>query len=464
MANYFLHVKILGRGKGSKVTKAAAYRAGERIHHERTSTVHDYTDRTDVAHAEIVLPTEYADRVDMEWALDRSTLWNAAEHAGRQWNSRLAREILVHVPPELTPAQRTQLVRGFSQELADRYRNAVDFAIHVPRPRADHRHHHAHLLMTTREVGPGGLGGRAPLELSGTERHARGLGPSKDDLLWMRERWAQVTNEALREAGVAARVDHRSYKDQGIDREPQAVIPPAILYSERHSGRSSPAGDDIRARHRERVEARLKGAEEHARVVQRQKAEGRQRAIESAERKALHKKTPQGALTREQINEKRREYRQANAQEISRKQRERRRANPEEVNRKQREYYRKRRTEQKAATSSLSVHEQQPAEAMNRASASAEQKAASLGQASPTVSAEESVKNWLAFRERQKQLPAKESLSEWLAYRESQTQAKSPKSPTQDRAREPGAVGAGDPGDPAVETNSKRDRKNDAAL
>jgi len=239
MANYFLHVKIFGRGKGSKVTKAAAYRAGERIHDERTSALYNYTSRTDVAHAEIVLPTEYADRVDMEWALDRSTLWNAAEHAGRQWNSRLAREILVHVPPELTPAQRTHLVRTFSQELADRYRNAVDFAIHEPRAHADHRHHHAHLLMTTREVGPGGLGGRAPLELSGTERHARGLGPSKDDLLWMRERWAQVTNEALREAGVAARVDHRSYKDQGIDREPQPLIPPAILYSERYSGKSS---------------------------------------------------------------------------------------------------------------------------------------------------------------------------------------------------------------------------------
>src|SRR5258707_3882583 len=120
MANYFLHMKIFGRGKGSKVTKAAAYRAGQRIRDERTSTVHNYTARTDVAHAEIVLPTEYADGVDMEWALDRSTLWNAAEHAGRQWNSRLAREILVHVPPELTPAQRTSLVGSFSQEPADR--------------------------------------------------------------------------------------------------------------------------------------------------------------------------------------------------------------------------------------------------------------------------------------------------------------------------------------------------------
>jgi MobA/MobL family len=278
----------------------------------------------------------------MEWALDRSTLWNAAEHTGRQWNSRLAREILVYVPPELTPAQRVALVRTFSQELADRYRNAVDVAVHVPRPQADQRHHHAHLLTTTREVGPGGLGARTTLDLSGTERHARGLGPSLHELLWMRERWAEVTNEALREAGLAVRVDHRSYKDQGIDREPKPVIPQAILYSERLSGRNSPAGDDIRARYRERVEARLKGGEELARVVQRQKAEGRQRALQSAERTALHKTIPQGALTREQINEKRKEYYRAHAQEIIRKQRERRRANPEEVNRKQREYNRNR--------------------------------------------------------------------------------------------------------------------------
>src|SRR5258708_21187176 len=144
MAKYFLHVKIFARGNGSKVTKAAAYRAGERIHDERSGSVHDYTERTDVAHAEIVLPTECANQVDMEWALDRSTLWNAAEHAGRQWNSRLAREILVYVPPELTPAQRVALVRTFSQELANRYRNAVDVAVHVPRPQAGQRHHHAH--------------------------------------------------------------------------------------------------------------------------------------------------------------------------------------------------------------------------------------------------------------------------------------------------------------------------------
>src|ERR1700704_542948 len=219
MAVYFLHVKIFSRANGSRATEAAAYRAGERIHDERTTDSYNYSSRRDVAHKEIVLPSDIAEREDMNWARDRSALWNAAEHAGRRRNSRLAREVLVLLPPELNPAQRTRLGRGFSQELADRYRGSVDFAVHEPRAGSDERHHHAHILMTTRQVTAQGLGARTTLELSGTERHERGLGPSRDDLLFIRERWAQVANEALREGGLSARVDHRSYKDQGIDRE-----------------------------------------------------------------------------------------------------------------------------------------------------------------------------------------------------------------------------------------------------
>ena len=233
MAGYFLLVKTFSRGKGSSATKAAAYRSGERIRDEHSGAIHDYTDRTDVAHAEIVLPAQYAGRVEMDWARNRPVLWNAVQQSGRNWNTRLAREVLVHLQPEMTRAQRVALVRRLSHELADRYHSAVDFAVHEPRPQADQRHHHAHLLMTSRQVGPGGIGARTTLEWSGTERHARGLGPSRDDLLWLRERWAQISNEALREAGLSVRIDHRSYKDRGIDREPKPLIPQSIVYSER---------------------------------------------------------------------------------------------------------------------------------------------------------------------------------------------------------------------------------------
>jgi hypothetical protein len=88
----------------------------------------------------------------------------------------------------------------------------------------------------------------------------------------IRERWAQLTNEALLAAGIDERVDHRSYIAQGVNRNPVVSMPPKVVYSERKYGRSA-AGDEIRARHRERVEARLKGKEELARVVRKQKEE-----------------------------------------------------------------------------------------------------------------------------------------------------------------------------------------------
>jgi MobA/MobL family len=146
-AKYFLHIKTFSRGQGSSVTKAAAYRAGERIRDERSGAVHDYTKRIDVAHAEIVLPEQYAGRAELDWARNRSALWNAAQQSGKLWNSRIGREELVLMPEGLSAAQRAALGRSFARELAERYHSAVDFTVHRPRERADPRHHHAHLLV-----------------------------------------------------------------------------------------------------------------------------------------------------------------------------------------------------------------------------------------------------------------------------------------------------------------------------
>ncbi|MGH8137641.1 MAG: MobA/MobL family protein [Steroidobacteraceae bacterium] len=439
MAKYFLLVKVISRGKGSRVTRAAAYRAGERIRDERTSESYNYSNRRDVVHKEILLPSRFAGRVDMRWARDRSTLWNAAEHAGRRRDARLAREVLVLLPPELAPAQRTDLVRRFSQELAEKYRGAVDLAVHEPRAGSDERHHHAHMLMTTREVTPEGLGSRTALELSGTERHARGLGPSKNDLLWIRERWAQVTNVALRDAGLAARIDHRSYKDQGIDREPTPTIPQKVYYAERRSGVSTPAGDDIRARYGERVEARLKGQRELARVLQRQKEANRQRAIaHSAQQETSSKQLRHGMLTRTELNQKRREYYTANAEEVNRK--------------------RRARAAQVAANRLLALQERRSAGTeVARETASAERNAASIERLSPSEVAEQAARNWQAYRESQKEGPtaeesarkwaalresrklgptAEESVRNWVAFREAQKAAESTRTYSQERVNE----------------------------
>jgi hypothetical protein len=99
----------------------------------------------------------------------------------------------------------------------------VDIAIHAPRH--DPRNFHAHLLTTTREITPDGLGAKTAVELSGTERYKRGLPRAADEFIGIRERWATLTNEALREANVAARVSHLGRDAQAEHQVLQAAEP-----------------------------------------------------------------------------------------------------------------------------------------------------------------------------------------------------------------------------------------------
>jgi len=257
MAIYFLNMKMFGRAGGSSAVSAVAYRAGERIRDERTGKTYDHSDRQDVMHKEIVLPSRFTDE-EMGWALDRASLWNTAESVETRRNARVAREYLVALPVELSPWQRVGLVRGFSRELTDRYGFAIDFSIHAPRdfPGSDPRNFHAHLLATTREIAPEGLGAKTTLDMSDMNRRKLGMKPAIHELLHVRERWATVTNEALREAHIAARIDHRSLEAQGIDREPQPHIPRAAFEMERHGYRSVLA-DRLREEYAMRLHARL---------------------------------------------------------------------------------------------------------------------------------------------------------------------------------------------------------------
>jgi MobA/MobL family len=414
MAIYRLEMKIISRGKGGCVTRAAAYRAGERIRDGRTGDFHNYTYRDDVVHKEVLLPSQFSGRADMGWARDRATLWNRVEETDFR-KARLGRHVLVVLPGELTAVQRVQLARRFGQELADRYLGAVDVAVHLPRSGSPDIGHHAHLMMTSRRVTPEGIGARTILELSGTELRARGLGPSKNELLLIRARWADVTNEGLREAGFDVRVDHRSFKARGIDREPGLVLPRAIFCIERRTGRPTSAGDALRARYRERVEARLKGPEELARVLQKQKEEGRQRCLERARQRAAQpKKIPYAARTKEELLQRRRErYRsdEARRQRMLAYRRQYRRDNAEAIKREALEAGPrvKLSPQQESAQRWLRWRERERVRAQERVQ---RPRRGRDPERAPVLTAEDSARNWLALRERQKQADLSQSAVE----------------------------------------------------
>ena len=214
MAIFHYSQKPVARGRGQSAVAGAAYRAADKLYDHRVGQWFDYERRRGVVHTEIVLPTEAAKR-DINWARNRQQLWNAAEAAERRKDSRVAREHEVALPHELQKEQHIALLRAFAGEIANRYQVAVDFALHKPHRQGDARNFHAHVYATTRQVGPTGLGDKASIELSNTDRAKRGLVASKVEITAMRARWGELVNEHLALRGIEARVDHRSLKAQG---------------------------------------------------------------------------------------------------------------------------------------------------------------------------------------------------------------------------------------------------------
>ena len=216
MAIYHLSMKPISRASGRSAVAAAAYRAAEKLTNERDGITHDFTRRSGVEHSEIVLP----EGGNAEWAKDRSALWNAAEAAEKRKDARVAREIEVALPHELSAEQRLELTRDFAQGLADRYGVAVDFAIHAPHRDSSVLNHHAHIMMTTRKVESFALGAKSELELENGKLVAQGLPNTHQQLRDMRISWEQLSNTHLARAGLDVRIDHRSHQERGLEIEP----------------------------------------------------------------------------------------------------------------------------------------------------------------------------------------------------------------------------------------------------
>ena len=184
---------MISRSQGRSATAAAAYRVAERIEDRRTGLTFDYAARGGVDHTEIIAPDHAPD-----WVRDRSELWNRVEESETRKNSQVAREVRVALPDELTHAQRLELVREFVRsQFVDRGMVA-DIALHAPGREGDERNHHAHILLTTREVGEDGF-------------TTKNRDWNKVEVLegW-REAWARDSNAALERAGIEDRVDHRT--------------------------------------------------------------------------------------------------------------------------------------------------------------------------------------------------------------------------------------------------------------
>lgn len=207
MAIYHFSGTVISRSQGRSAVACAAYRSGELLHDERYDKNHDYTEKNDIAHTEILLPSHAP-----EWMRNREKLWNAVEAFEKRKDSQLAREFNFALPRELTIDQNIALARDFVKQEFVSKGMVADLCVHNDKMPSGEFQPHAHVMLTMRQVTPGGFGQKV------REWNA------KENLLLWREAWAEVANRHLFLHGHDIKIDHKTLDAQGIGLEPQHKI------------------------------------------------------------------------------------------------------------------------------------------------------------------------------------------------------------------------------------------------
>ena len=198
MAIAFAHVSIHSRAKGHSSVAGAAYRAGVNLYNERTGETHDFSSRSDVAYASLVLP----DGANPTFA-DREKFWNTVEFFEKRGDAQVAKDYVLALPKELSIDENITLARNFAFTYFVSEGLVADISIH------DHGdgNPHAHIYVPTRRV----------LEHSLSPTKARDLNPRfaaskggkgfvSENEAWG-EKWRDYQNQYFKSKGIDLEVD-----------------------------------------------------------------------------------------------------------------------------------------------------------------------------------------------------------------------------------------------------------------
>lgn len=173
-----------------------------------------------------------------EWTNgDPALFWKMAD-ANERINGAAYREFELALPLELSLEQNKELVHEFiKQEIGDK---PYQLAIHIPTAAiGEVKQPHAHAMFSDRK--PDGVDrppeqlfkryNRAKPELGGRKKDSGGKAPCvmKENVKAIRSNWAELQNKVLEKYGHTVRVDARSNRDRGIDKEPEKHLGAAAI-------------------------------------------------------------------------------------------------------------------------------------------------------------------------------------------------------------------------------------------
>ena len=217
-----------GPSRGSGGCFHLSFRSGSRAGGASGAAAFDYVTRSDKFDNEDRDPAIYTESDHMpSWAEDDPRdYWDAADLYERA-NGRLYVTADFALPLGLDRHDQIALAREFAKELTEEEQLPYTLAIHAGRGEDGLEHNpHAHLMFSERRNDRIERSREDWFRRANSAHPERGGAPKsrtfhgRDWVERARERWAEHTNKALDRCGRSERVDHRSYKRQGIDREP----------------------------------------------------------------------------------------------------------------------------------------------------------------------------------------------------------------------------------------------------
>lgn len=228
--SFHFSVNIISRGKGKSAVASAAYISGEKIKNEWDGVTHDYTKKQGVISKEIYLP----DHAPEEYK-DRKTLWNSVELFEKNSNAQLARNFIISLPKELSIEENKKMIEEYIQNNFVKEGMIVDLAIH-DESKEGNQNIHAHIMTIVRPINEDGTWGqKSKKEYILDEKGEKVLNKNgkpkirkveltswndKGNVEKWRESFSNLCNEYLAKNDIEKRVDHRSFKRQGIKQIP----------------------------------------------------------------------------------------------------------------------------------------------------------------------------------------------------------------------------------------------------
>ena len=239
---------IVKRSKGQSAVEKASYISRSVLVSEFDGQTYRPKYHEDLVYSEITLPPN----APKEYA-DRAALWNAVELSEKGQKSQLARMLKASLPNEWSYELAEEVVRDYVQRNFVDKGMCADWAIHDSENDKGQRNLHIHVLLTMRPLTENGEWGAKQKKIYDLDENGEKIPVinkktgqqkadkrnrkqwkchtadstdwnSKENAKMWRKDLADTINTTNEQLGIALHWEHRSFKEQGIDREPTIHI------------------------------------------------------------------------------------------------------------------------------------------------------------------------------------------------------------------------------------------------